>query len=58
METIVVTQECYDCGCKFDIMYLQDGTYEYIDDCCDCESPFSPISGQPSISQWLESIRH
>lgn len=58
MKTITVTQECCDCGCKFDIMYLQDGTYEYIDDCCDCEYPFFPVNGQPSISEWLESIRH
>lgn len=56
MESIVVTQECCGCGHKFDIMYLQDGTYLYLDDECDCEYPFFPVNGQPSISEWLETF--
>ena len=58
METIIVTQECCDCGHRFDIMYLQDGNYLYLDnDSCDCEcASFSPVDGQPSISQWLEQF--
>ena len=58
MEAAIITQECWGCGHRFDIMYLQDGSYLYLDDDdCDCEyTSFSPIDGQPSISQWLEQF--
>jgi len=56
MKTIVIKQECNSCGKEFDVKYFTDSHYEYVSEPCDCEDGFSPISGQPSISQWLEQI--
>ena len=50
-------QECNECGKLFQITYFEDGTYEYFDDPCNCESGFSPVDGVPSISEWIESLR-
>lgn len=52
----VVMQECTQCGEHFPVRYLEDGTYDYIRSFCDCESDFVPIEGQPSISEWMESL--
>lgn len=53
----IVRQQCNECGCEFDLVYWSDGTYTYLDDTCDCESNFSPVDGQPSLSEWLEQIK-
>lgn len=47
-------QECNNCGAEFRLKYNKNHTYDYIDDSCDCHDSFSPQSGEPSISQWLE----
>lgn len=57
MKNTVVMQECQECGKRFPVTYCEDGTIKYISDTCDCESGFTPIEGQPSISEWLEIIR-
>ena len=61
MKSIIVMQECQSCGSEFPIKYYEDGTYDYINDnaCCDDEGNydfFVPVDGQPSISQWIESL--
>jgi hypothetical protein len=53
MENIFM-QECECCGKKFRIKYLLNGSYEYIDEPCECESDFTPANSSiPSISQWI-----
>ena len=60
MKSIIVMQECQSCGSEFPIKYYEDGTYDYLEaPCCDDESDcnfYLPVNGQPSISQWLESL--
>ena len=46
-------QECDNCHIQFRIMYYVDGTYNYIDEPCECESEFHPVDG-PSLTQWME----
>ena len=53
----IVMQECNCCGKRFPIEYCSDGTYSYISNTCNCESSFEPIEGQPSISEWLQSLK-
>lgn len=51
-------QNCNDCNETFTVRYWENGSYDYMDDACECEeSGFSPLNGVPSISQWLESLR-
>lgn len=38
----------------FPAIYSENGSIDY-SDACDCESDFHPVSGQPSISEWLEN---
>ena len=57
MKNTVVMQECQKCREKFPIAYFEDGTIKYISDTCDCEAGFNPIEGQPSLSEWLETIK-
>ena len=54
MKETIVMQECGQCGKIFPIKYFEDGSIEYTSDSCDCEAEFSPIEGQPSISEWLK----
>ena len=56
MRTYAVVQECHSCGAHFTIEYCENGGYDYLDYPCDCDSDFSPAYGEPSISEWLESI--
>lgn len=58
MRTYDAVQECHSCGERFTIRYHEDNSYEYLDEPCECESGFSPIYEEPSISQWLESLTH
>lgn len=54
MKKITVMQECECCWITFPAIYSENGNIDY-SDACDCESDFHPVSGQPSISEWLES---
>lgn len=58
MKNIIVMQECTNCGKMFPLRYFEDGTFEYVSDTCDCEADFEPVNGKPSISEWLESLKH
>jgi hypothetical protein len=54
----IYLQTCNECGREFYIQYNKNGSYEYLEDTCDCESSFSPASAEvPSISQWLIAIK-
>lgn len=57
MEKFRAMQECNCCGKKFWIEYRSDGTYEYLDDACDCEDGFSPAPGFQSIAEWMETLK-
>lgn len=57
MKNKVVMQECICCGQRFPIRYYEDGTIEYIGETCNCESDFEPIDGEPSISEWMETLK-
>lgn len=57
MKSRIATQICHGCGAKFDICYYADGGYEYIGDVCDCEDGFSPDEGEPSIGEWLATLK-
>lgn len=50
-EESVFWQECNACGKRFRIDYA---TGDYVDEPCDCECPYSPVDGAPSISEWKE----
>ena len=50
MEDNIFEQECNGCGAKFRIQYQDNGSYKYIDEPCECESDFSPVDDNPSIS--------
>ena len=52
----VVTCECEKCGDVFGVLYMADGSYAYANEPCECEANFHPIDGEPSISEWLESL--
>lgn len=52
----VVTCECAKCGNVFDVLYMADGSYAYANEPCECNADFHPINGEPSISEWLESL--
>ncbi|WP_368191436.1 hypothetical protein [Blautia sp. 1033sp1_1033st1_G9_1033SCRN_220408] len=54
MKKITVMQECECCGITFPAIYYENGSIDY-SDACNCESDFHPVSGQPSISEWLEN---
>ena len=56
MRTYDAVQECHSCGKRFTIRYQEIGWYGYLDEPCECESGFSPLYGELSISEWLESI--
>ena len=53
-KTVRVLQECNNCGDQFLVLYRSNGNYEYIEDSCNCESDFSPVGENPSITQWIE----
>lgn len=51
-----VKQRCNGCGQEFSLMYYEDGTYDYLDDVCECEGTgFSPLG--ISLSEWLEELK-
>ena len=52
----IVTCECEKCGTVFGVCYHADGSYEYANAPCECEADFRPINGEPSISEWLETL--
>lgn len=47
----VFWQECNGCGRRFRVNYA---TGDYVDEPCECECPYSPVDGAPSISEWKE----
>lgn len=49
----IVLQECNQCGAIFSVQYNRDGSYTYYDEPCDCDSDFSPVNGELSISEWI-----
>ena len=51
-------QECHSCGKHFYLKYHSDGTYEYVEEVCDCDTDFSPVEGELSISEWLEYLKN
>ena len=56
MKSKVVMQTCTCCGKIFPVEYFENGNIEYIGEPCECESDFEPISGEPSISEWLKTL--
>lgn len=58
MKTKIVTQICNCCNKKFRVMYSENGAMKYIGNTCTCESDYSPIDGEPSIGEWLQSLNH
>ena len=50
-----VEQECSACGERFWVQYRADGSYVYLDEPCCCEASYAPVSGYPSLSEWLDS---
>lgn len=57
MKSKIVMQECICCGQRFPIKYYENGTYEYICETCECEGVFEPVDGEPSISEWVETLK-
>ena len=53
----IVEQICEGCGKHFYLKYCSDGTYEYVGEVCDCEDGFSAVDGDPSISEWMETLK-
>lgn len=56
MKSKIVMQECTCCRKIFAVRYLENGNIEYMDEPCECEGDFEPISGEPSISEWMETL--
>lgn len=49
-----VMQKCETCGALFYVKYYSDGTYEYMNDVCECESEFHPYySNNPTLSEFM-----
>ena len=49
-----VMQQCESCGALFYVKYYSNGTYEYMNDVCECESEFCPYSSnEPTISEFM-----
>lgn len=49
-----VMQKCERCGALFYVEYCSNGTYEYLNDVCECESEFYPyFSNEPTISEFM-----
>ena len=57
MKSKVVMQECTNCNKRFPVRYFEDGSIEYVCETCECEGDFEPIDGEPSISEWIESLK-
>lgn len=59
MEKIYKTVEqiCEGCGKHFYLKYCSDETYEYVGEVCDCEAGFHPVEGEPSVSEWMETLK-
>lgn len=50
-----VMQECEDCGALFYIEYSTNGSYEYMNDACECEAEFHPYnSNEPTLSEFVQ----
>ena len=56
MKSKIVMQVCTCCWKIFLVRYLENRNIEYMDEPCECESDFEPISGEPSISEWMETL--
>ena len=53
-----VMQKCESCGALFYVTYCSDGTYEYMNDVCDCESEFHPYhSDEPTLSEFMSMFK-
>ena len=57
MKHIDCAQLCHDCDKEFIIRVYENGTYDYLTESCECESGFSPFSGELSISQAIEALK-
>lgn len=57
MASLTVKQECCSCGERFTVRYYENGWYDFLDTPCECEDGFTPADGEPSISEWLESLK-
>jgi len=61
----LVEQVCDQCGKHFQIFYNferdADGKvkvyYDYPMGACNCEAEFSPIDGEPSLTEWEDQIK-
>ena len=64
--TKLVIQRCEACGRVFPVLYkarfdsstgvfVSDG-YDYVGETCDCKADFAPDEGDPSISEWVDSL--
>lgn len=64
--TKLVNQRCEACGRVFPVLYkarfdsstgvfINDG-YDYVGETCACEADFAPDEGDPSISEWIDSM--
>lgn len=53
-----VMQKCEGCGALFYIEYSTDGSYEYMNDTCECEAEFHPYnSNEPTLSEFVQMFR-
>lgn len=52
----IALQRCNQCGATFLVQYNRDGSYTYYDEPCDCDSDFSPVNGELSISEWIKRV--
>ena len=53
-----VMQECEACGALFYVKYCSNGTYEYMNDVCECESEFHPhFSNDPTLSEFMSMFK-
>lgn len=53
----IVEQICESCGKHFYLNYCSDGTYRYVEGTCDCEADFHPVDGEPTISEWIKTLK-
>lgn len=53
-----VMQECESCGALFYVEHCSNGTYEYMNDVCECESEFHPyFFNEPTLSEFMSMFK-
>ena len=53
-----VMQKCEQCGALFWVEYAANGSYEYMNDACECAAEFHPhFSNEPTLSEFVQMFR-